>query len=583
MEHKRPISGLCPHNQCMVIPTAIRELITELAGERDFEKSLNSIARTAVMVTRSRYAMLGLLDEESGRLDLRTMSVDDQGNPTPMELSAPALPHTDGIVGYVAATGSPVVSGNVTEDPRYRRLYPTTQSEIAVPIRDRHDRVRAVLNLEADRRDAYDDELRSTVESLASLGTMVIEQHDHRVREEALIQIGGSLEEALTEEGLIHKVIGVAEDVLRLQACSIFILDPKSDMFVLRGTIGRLKNQIGELAYGRKEGFTGWVGDTGEAILLDNPQGDPRWRGKYVEIPSDEIASFVAVPIIVRGKSIGAIRVLRRKSENSLLDNRFTTDDLRLLDAIAEQVAIGLENTRNMEKIIRSERMIAWGELSAKSSHMIGNRVFALKGDINELRHLLEESKPDFKEMSSLQKSLATNVTRVEEILQDFRDFVTATQLHRTPTDLNALVRETLDEVFPRRSEVELHVNLDREVPMMNLDGKKFRRALSELIENSLNHMDRGQLQVTTAMGHRTDEGRVRKPRTYVEISVEDTGPGVDPDQKSLIFQPFFSQRVKGMGLGLSIVKGIVDAHGGEVTEAGDPGEGAKFVIRLPI
>lgn len=567
----------------MVIPAAIQELLAEISRERDYDKALNAIARTAVVITASRHAMLGVLDEESGRLELRSLAVGPDGNLSPMESWIPGLGLSDGIVGYVAATGSPVVSGNVLEDPRYRRLFPTTQSELAVPIRDRHQRVRAVLNLETDRLDAYRDDDRAAVEALACLGTMVIEQHDHRVREEAIIQIGGSLEEALTEEALIHKVIGVAEGVLRLQACSIFILDPITDMFVLRGTIGRLKNQIGLLAYGRKEGFTGWVGDTGEAILLDNPQGDPRWRGKYVEIPSEEIASFVAVPIIVRGKSMGAIRVLRRKSENSLLDNRFTTDDLRLLDAIAEQVAIGLENTRNMEKIIRSERMIAWGELSAKSSHMIGNRVFALKGDINELRHLLDDSKPNIKELGSLQKSLATNVTRVEEILQDFRDFVTATQLHRTQTDLNALVRETLDEVFPRRSEVELHVSLDRDIPMVNVDGKKLRRAISELVENSLNHMDRGQLQVTTELGSRADGGRVRKPRSYVEIHVEDTGPGIAPDQKALIFQPFFSQRVKGMGLGLSIVKGIVDAHGGEVAEAGELGQGAKFIIQLPL
>jgi signal transduction histidine kinase len=69
----------------------------------------------------------------------------------------------------------------------------------------------------------------------------------------------------------------------------------------------------------------------------------------------------------------------------------------------------------------------------------------------------------------------------------------------------------------------------------------------------------------------------------FAEIEIEDSGPGVEDEAKATIFQPFFSKRVKGMGLGLSIVKGIVDAHGGEVFESGRLGHGARFVILLPL
>jgi signal transduction histidine kinase len=354
---------------------------------------------------------------------------------------------------------------------------------------------------------------------------------------------------------------------------------------LLKGSVGRLKDKVGQIRYKRGEGCTGWVCETGQPISLDSPQKDPRWRGKYVEFPSDEIAHFLAVPIVSRGKCVGAVRVLRRVTDNPYLDNRFTPSEQRVLHSIAEQVATGLENIRNVERMLRSERMIAWGELSAKSSHMIGNRVFALKGDVNELEHALETPEPDIKELKELQKSLWTNVMRVEEILQDFRDFLTATQLTRSAGDLNELVKETVSEVFPRRSQITLDLQLAEKLPLVSMDAKKLRRAVSELIENSMNYMAEGRLRIATSMADEKArrQGRLAQDKQYVQLELEDTGPGVREEQKEVIFQPFFSNRVKGMGLGLSIVKGIVDAHGGGVFEAGEEGHGAKFVILLPV
>jgi signal transduction histidine kinase len=559
-------------------------LLQDIATEPDCDLALERISQGALEFTRSRHAMIAVLNQAQGFMELRYGAGEGFAEAR-NEVLGINVGREEGIVGYVAATGAVVATGNVREQQHYRSLFPSTESELAVPVTDRHRRVVAVLNVESDRSDAYGEEAQEVLMALAYLSSMVLEQKEHSSREEALMEIGSALDTALTEEALIDRVIQVAAEKLRFQACSIFLLDRRSDTFVLRGSYGRMRDKVGKIAYARGEGFTGWVAESGHPILLDNPQADPRWRGKYIEFPSEQIASFLAVPIPTRSGPIGAIRVLRRKSENPFLDNRFTEDDLRLMHAIAEQVGTGLENVRNLERIIRSERMIAWGELSAKSSHMIGNRVFALKGDINELAHLLAERELDVKELRELQKSLSTNVQRIEEILQDFRDFVTATQIVREPHDLNALVHETVEEVFPRRSEVSLQLELDGDLPPVPVDAKRLRRAISELIENSMNYMEQGRLRVATRQVSREAHERTRtsKIEQFAQVEIEDTGPGVDPQQKNQIFQPFFSGRVKGMGLGLSIVKGIVDAHGGEVFEAGEAGAGAKFVILLPL
>lgn len=563
---------------------ALAELVGFVAREPDCDRALRAIALAAIEHTGSRHALIAMLNESVGRLEVKHGAGDGFREYSRQGKMFLSIGREDGIVSFVAATGNTVQTGNVAEDPRYKRIFEGTQSELAVPIRDQAGRIRGVLNVESDMRDAYGDPQRESLLTLAHLISLVLEHMDHSRREEALIQIGSALDTSLTEEALIDRVIRVAEDVLSFQACSVFLLDPKTNNFVLKGTIGALKDKIGKLSYQRGEGFTGWVCEHGEPILLNQPQADPRWKGKYVEIPSDMIASFLAVPITSRHGSIGAIRALRQKADNPFLDNRFTQNDLRLLQAIAEQVASGLENVRNMERIIHSERMIAWGELSAKSSHMIGNRVFALKGDVNELAHLLEDNPLQADDLKEIQRSLSTNVQRVEEILQDFRDFVTATQLHRETVDFNKIVKETVEEVFPKRSNFQLDMDL-QETPETSLDDKKIRRAISELIENSLNHMDHGRLRVATRVVDSTAHPRTKNSKVlkYLQLEVEDSGPGVGSERKQLIFQPFHSSRVKGMGLGLSIVKGIVDAHGGQVFEAGTEGEGAKFVILLPI
>lgn len=547
--------------------------------EQDVELALQTIVEASVSLTNSRHALIAVLLSDQGVLEVTYGAGEEFDSKAKGDQLRVDVRDREGIVAFVAATGSAFVSGDVANDPHYRQMFATTQSEMAAPVRDRHGRIVAVLNLESERRDAYASENELSAHAIASLVAVVLDRREQNRHEEALIEVGSALDAALTEEALIDRVLQIGSDVLRFQACSIFIEERATGSFVLRGAVGSLKSQIGQIRYEPGEGCTGWVCEHGEPAMINNPQSDPRWRGKYVEFPSEQIASFLAVPILFRGRCLGAIRVVRRVSENPYLDLRFTDSDLRVLQAIAEQFAVGLDNLRSMERIIRSERMIAWGELSAKSSHMIGNRVFAIKGDANELAHLLGESELSRPELRAIEQSLSTNIMRIEEILQDFRDFVSATQLHLEFGDVNAVVYETADEIFPKRSRVDLRLDLADDLPGVEIDAKKLRRAVGELIENSLNYMDRGTLTISTAVVERS---RGRRTKRFVEIAVADSGPGVAEESKQIIFQPFHSGRVKGMGLGLSIVKGIVDAHGGEVHEEGEVGKGAKFVILLP-
>lgn len=541
--------------------------------------AMRSIAENALRATSSRHAIVAIFNEAEGCLEV-THAAGIKGH----EAVGQKLEVDDalGIVSYVAATGQTYVSGDVTREPRYRKLFENTVSEAAAPILDRFGRIVGVLNVESDQRNAFGAVERETCKTLARFAAVVLELESRKSREDALIQVGQALSSALTEESLISMVTFVASEMLHFQAASIFVREPGTDDFVLRGSSSRLKNQIGQIKYSKGEGCTGWVCEKGEPIMLQNPQKDPRWRGLFLEFPGEQIDAFLCVPILIKGKSHGAIRILRRKAENPFLENRFTADDLALMESIAGQVASGLQNIRSVERMLRSERMVAWGELSAKSSHMIGNRVFALKGDINELQHLLKSKPENTPSLIELSKSLSTNVSRIEEILQDFRDFLSATQLQLALGNLNEIIQETVAEVFPKRTRVKLKMDLDPNLPEIMLDDKRLRRAISELIENSLPYASLGEAGKMISVSTRT----MKVPENgseWVELEVSDSGPGVAPENKTKIFEPFFTGRVKGMGLGLSIVKGIIESHGGSIAEHGQPGAGANFLIRLPV
>jgi signal transduction histidine kinase len=289
------------------------------------------------------------------------------------------------------------------------------------------------------------------------------------------------------------------------------------------------------------------------------------------------------------------MRVSRNRSGPVWFRARFTESDERVLQTIASQFGTAIENIRSYNRRLRSERMAAWGELSAKSAHMIGNRTFAIKGDLNELKYLLSKcdtpqalaDREMCQEVKGLADSIERGVFKLEEILREFRDFVMATQLNRQETDINRVVQETVAETFPRRTLIRLIEDYAPALPALRCDADKLKRAFSELIENAVSFMpEGGDFRVRTALiepGQAPALARLSPSRRYLQISFEDSGPGVAEEMKGRIFQPFFSSRVKGMGLGLSIVKGVIDAHRGTIRETGEPGQGARFLIFLPV
>ena len=580
MDNNLSRCGLCAD------PTLVADISRLIVTSESVGEVLQTILEESVRVSGAIRGFLAIVDRDRGELDARYTAGHGWSEEKRVHRLKVSEETGRGITSHVAATGQSYCSPDVDKDPYYIRSFDDVKSELAVPLVDSNRRTCGVLNMESTEPSAFTKEHELLVTSLADMAVIALVLAAHRSRESALVQIGRDVNGVADTQAILQRVLDVAADVLKFEDCSVFMIDRASGKLVLRASRGPLKRKVGKAAYEIGEGLTGWAAQQKQTIRLVDPSGDPRWRGLYEEIPTGEVGAFMVVPIVGRSGMLGVLRVQRRKSPYKWFPNDFTEDDESILSTIAGQLAVELDNLRLVDQLVKAERLAAWGEMSARSAHMIGNRVFAIKGDINEIEYLLQSGEVAKDDAKGLIDSVKNGIFLLEEILNEFREFVKATQLDLVEADVNELVNESVEEGFPKRSATVLRMELDPDLPKVNVDPTKLKRCFTELMENAVNFQpEGGEIVVTTSMADARSKKWLKPSQQrgkYVSVRFEDNGPGVEQVNKPKIFNPFYTSRAKGMGLGLSIVKGIVDAHEGTIYESGTPGKGAKFTILLP-
>ena len=157
--------------------------------------------------------------------------------------------------------------------------------------------------------------------------------------------------------------------------------------------------------------------------------------------------------------------------------------------------------------------------------------------------------------------------------------------------DVNVAVLDVLEVLGPSMSQdIRTVSQLDRELPMVKGDPGQLHQVIMNLCLNAADAMpDGGRLSLSTSSQHldqEFSEGPIRLlPGRYVNLTVTDTGAGMDQELRSKIFEPFFTTKAasRGTGLGLSIALGIVKEHGGEIRVSSQPGQGSSFCVYLPV
>jgi C4-dicarboxylate-specific signal transduction histidine kinase len=234
------------------------------------------------------------------------------------------------------------------------------------------------------------------------------------------------------------------------------------------------------------------------------------------------------------------------------------------------------------QKLLQSDRLASLGQLSASVAHEINNPIAGVLNLSMLLQRMLKEDGIPHERIPEFRKYLAqvTNeTTRVGRIVSDLLAFSRRSKPQRAPADVNKIVRMTLSLVQHKLklSGVEVEARLDDNLPLVPCDQSQMQQVVLNLLLNA-GEATHSKSERRVVVSTRADAG-------FVRLAVADNGEGVAPENLAKIFHPFFTTKPegKGVGLGLAVSYGIIEAHGGDIEVASKPGEGATFTVSLPL
>ena len=282
------------------------------------------------------------------------------------------------------------------------------------------------------------------------------------------------------------------------------------------------------------------------------------------------------------GATILAIRILFFFLA-AMLVNRFVMDNRRQVQRYRELSERLEETNRQLQRAEadarRSERLAALGQLSAGLAHEIRNPLGVIKGSAEMLQQKLQGTEPLAGELAGY---ISAEVNRLNALVARFLDFARPAHLDLHPQRVCELIDRSLESVLAQSPDSKVRVERHYSpVPEILADEHLCERIFVNLIQNAFQAMDNspdGHEEVLAiAVGPETSGGRAG-----VSVLIEDSGPGVPPEAREQIFNPFFTTKKDGVGLGLAIVAKIVDDHRGSIKLENDSKPGARFRIFLP-
>ncbi len=307
-------------------------------------------------------------------------------------------------------------------------------------------------------------------------------------------------------------------------------------------------------------------------IVLDDTAYETSCTGKERHVQ--------ASPIIVAGVERGMVQIAYCEERPDLDEGPFLREERRLIDLVASDIAQVVEQKRAeeerealMEQVRHADRLATIGKLAAGVAHELNEPLGSILGFAQ-----LVGSQPD------LPGQVAQDIQKIEkaslyarEVIRKLMLFARQTSPTKRPTGLNQVIEDGVSLLCTRASErdIEVETRLAADLPEMTVDPGQLVQVVVNLVVNAIQAMPDGGTLVVTS-GRTAD---------HIVLTVSDTGKGMAPEVMDRIFDPFFTTKDvgEGTGLGLSVVHGIVNAHGGRIEVQSEVDGGSRFSVHLPI
>jgi len=268
------------------------------------------------------------------------------------------------------------------------------------------------------------------------------------------------------------------------------------------------------------------------------------------------------VPAVERELHEAEVRKERKKAEKELEKHREHLEEL-----VKERTK---ELQEAQEQLVRSEKLTVLGQLAGGMGHELRNPLGAIKNAAYFLNMALEEPEPEVKEtLDILEKEVGTS----ERIISSLLDFAHPKPPIRHKVDINEVIQGALYHVTVPEN-VKVVTQLDKTLPAILADPDQLGQVFTNIIVNGIQAMpEGGQLAIKSEASN----------LEWVTISFADTGVGIPKQNLKKLFEPLFTTKAKGIGLGLAVTKTLVEGHGGTIEAQSKAGKGSTFTVRLPI
>ena len=341
--------------------------------------------------------------------------------------------------------------------------------------------------------------------------------------------------------------------------------------------------------------------DEAGAVAAFNPAAEQVFGYRQADVLGEPIGELIVPPALRARHAEGLRRYLdtgcgtmlgRRveieamRADGSVFPVELAITEVRLperrlftayLRDLTQAKAAAAEIERQRQALQRAERMAALGSLLGGVAHELNNPLSIVIGNALMLEEEVQESAaPDLAGRTARVREAANRCARV---VRDFLAAARAGKAREQPLATGHLVRSALDPLGDRLrvGGVELQRDIAADLPEVLGDPEQLRQVLANLVANAQQAVEAVPLPRRVAVAARRDGAEV-------EVSVTDNGPGVPEGMRGRLFEPFFTTKPAGigMGLGLAVSRGIVEAHGGSLAYVAPPDGGARFVVRLP-
>jgi PAS domain S-box-containing protein len=367
---------------------------------------------------------------------------------------------------------------------------------------------------------------------------------------------------------------------------------PVAQMGYDEGYVGRTDITWADTERGR--GPTGTAIRTGEPSLITNILGDPAYAPWRDEAAKRGYQSSISLPLVAEGGTLGALNIYASEPD------AFDAAEVSMLMELARDLGYGIQALRDREErekaeadlkkyserleemvegrtrelraaqdeLVRAEKLAVLGELAGGVGHELRNPLGVISNAVYYLQATLADANETTAEYL---KIIASQVKTAGRIISDLLDFAQTPQPDKERTLVLALVGQVLEsQSLP--SSVQMVTEIPAGLPPVLVDPRQIGQVLQNLVTNAYQAMPEGGRLTISA----------RSDRHYVELSVADTGIGISPQDIERLFEPLFTTKARGIGLGLPVCRQLVEANGGTIATESTEGHGTTMTVSLP-